>query len=164
MAMILNTLYNLTDFWFAGLLSDEALAGVSIAGSVFFLIISIGAGIQNGTTAIIANEVGKKRFDDVSYWLNQAAYAVLFISVASLQAIKQPLFPLYLGIARQLVIPACINYYLIVVQGFPMISIFITIVSVVVISSIVSHWYTWRQLTRLTRIPTVEPIAEQESV
>ncbi len=72
MGMIFNTLYNLTDFWFAGMLSDQALAGVSIAGSVFFMIIGIGAGMQTGTTAMIANEVGAGRHDGVRNWLNQA--------------------------------------------------------------------------------------------
>lgn len=411
MGMIFNTLYNLTDFWFAGMLSDQALAGVSIAGSVFFMIIAIGAGMQTGTTAMIANEVGAGRHDGVRNWLNQSlglgvviaficlliglwiaadlirflgaeadiepaaqrytnvvllgnitfvisavaagalmalgdtistrnalaigffanfalnplltfglglgvtglalstvvikaigaiyllavlrrrlnytpfpafsliywkdllhqvlpasfnmmtiilggfisvsfigrfgsdhvagyavglrleqvlllpalglnsavmaivgqnhgaglparvletykqalkagvvislvcipvmlflsphmlslfsdnpdiistgstylridaiaffAYVVLFISVASLQAIKQPLFPMVLGICRQLLVPASINYFLIVIYGLPMVSIFITIVSVVLVSSVVSHWYTLKQL------------------
>ncbi len=423
MGMIFNTLYNLTDFWFAGLLSDKALAGVSIAGSVFFLIVAIGAGMQGGTTAIVASEVGKKQFDRVTNWVNQAvgialvigaicmfggfliaqkliiflgaepdvapiawqyvsivlvgnfsfvlmavaagalmalgdtksnrnalaagffvnlalnplltftfglgvtglalatviikaasaaylfrvlknelgqwcrpafnlpywrelltqvipasfnmltiilggfitvsfvgrfgsehvagyavglrleqvlllpalglftavmaiigqnfganqparvlevykkglliglaisvvfipimvflsptlisffsdnqqiintgatylridaiaffAYVVLFISVASLQAVKQPLFPMFLGIARQLVVPAGVNYILIVRYGFPMISLFITIVCVVVISALVSHWYTMRQLLKLAREPEQKPL------
>jgi len=54
--MLFNTLYNLTDFWFAGLLSDQALAGVSVAGSVFFLILSIGFGMQTGVSAVVAPE------------------------------------------------------------------------------------------------------------
>jgi len=83
MAMIFNTLYNLTDLWFAGRLSDEALSGVSIAGSVFFLIISLGAGMQNGTTAIIANEVGRKNHADLPNWVNQAAGVAILISVIS---------------------------------------------------------------------------------
>lgn len=416
LGLIFNTLYNLTDFWFAGLLSDQALAGVSIAGSVFFLIIAIGAGMQAGTTAMVASDVGKKRMENVHDWVNQAtglglvigcfslvagffiaddlivflgaepdieplareyvvivllgnfafvlmsvaagalmalgdtksnrnalaagffanfalnplltftlglgvtglalstviikacsaaylfyvlrktlgksnwpafnlqrwrelaaqvlpasfnmltiilggfitvyfvgrfgsehvagyavglrleqvlllpalglfnavmaiigqnygagntqriletykkgvwiglflsaifipvmvflsptlmslfsknpdiintgatylridaiaffAYVVLFISVASLQAVKQPLFPMFLGIVRQLILPASINAYLIMVLGYPMISLFITIVSVVVISAVVSHWYTYKQLKALPK-------------
>jgi Na+-driven multidrug efflux pump len=77
------------------------------------------------------------------------AYVVLFISVASLQAVKQPLFPMFLGIFRQLVLPAGINTVLIVVLGLPMISLFFTIVSVVIVSAVVSHWYTYRQLRAL---------------
>ena len=80
MGMIFNTLYNLTDFWFAGMLSDQALAGVSIAGSVFFIIIAIGAGMQTGTTAIIANEVGAGRQDGVRNWLNQALGLAILVA------------------------------------------------------------------------------------
>jgi len=85
------------------------------------------------------------RIDSIAFF----SYVVLFIGVASLQAIKQPVFPMYLGIARQFVIPACLNYWLIVVMGYPMLWCFVSIVSVVLISSIICHWYTWRQLTRL---------------
>ncbi len=93
--------------------------------------------INTGTTYL--------RIDALAFF----AYVVLFISVASLQAIKKPIFPMYLGIARQLVLPATINYLLIVVFGLPMIWLFITIISVVICSAIVSHWYTWRELGRL---------------
>ena len=77
------------------------------------------------------------------------AYVVLFISTATLQAIKQPLFPMVMGIARQLVLPVSINVLLVVYLGYPLISVFYTIVSVVVLASVVSHWYTVKQLRRL---------------
>jgi Na+-driven multidrug efflux pump len=35
MGMFFNTLYNLTDNWFAGKISDDALVGLSIASIVF---------------------------------------------------------------------------------------------------------------------------------
>ncbi len=78
------------------------------------------------------------------------AYVVLFLSTATLQAMKQPLFPMVLGIARQVVVPASINYWLIVYKGFPMISIFYTIISVVVVAAMVSHWYTLKRLRTLS--------------
>ncbi len=84
MGMIFNTLYNLTDFWFAGKLSDDALAGVSIAGSVFFLILSGSIGMQTGTTAIIATEVGKGNMASVSEWVNQATGLGLMLSLICL--------------------------------------------------------------------------------
>jgi len=86
------------------------------------------------------------RIDAIAFY----AYVVLFLSVAILQSLKQPLFPMFLGIARQLVVPAIVNYFLIVVWGYPMISVFYTIISVVVISAIVAHWYTLRQLKLLS--------------
>jgi len=85
------------------------------------------------------------RVDAIAFY----AYVALFLSTASLQAIKQPMFPMYLGVARQLVIPVTINYILIVLFDFPMMSIFYTIISVVVLSALFAHWYTNRQLSRL---------------
>jgi len=85
------------------------------------------------------------------------AYVVLFLSTATLQAMKQPLFPMFLGIARQLVIPVSINYLLIVHFDFPMMSIFYTIISVVVVSALFAHWYTGRQLARLQNLNQHSP-------
>ena len=94
--------------------------------------------IKTGTTYL--------RIDALAFF----AYVVLFVSVASLQAIKKPMFPMYLGIARQLVLPATINYLLIVVFDLPLIYLFISVVIIVICSAVVSHWYTWRELTGLT--------------
>jgi putative MATE family efflux protein len=74
------------------------------------------------------------------------AYVVLFISTATLQAMKMPIFPMAMGIARQLLLPVLINVVLIIYLGYPMISVFYTIVSVVIIASLVSHWFTLRRL------------------
>jgi len=85
------------------------------------------------------------RIDAIAFY----GYVVIFLSVALLQSLKQPLFPMVLGIARQLVIPALINYLLIVVWGYPMMAIFYTIVSVVIVSAVIAHLYTKRQLRSL---------------
>ena len=84
MGMIFTTLYNLTDFWFAGKLSDDALAGVAIAGSVFMLILSGSIGMQTGTTAMVASEVGRGNTDSVSNWIDQATGLGLFLSILCL--------------------------------------------------------------------------------
>ncbi len=57
--MLFNTMYNLTDLWFAGLLSTESLGAVSIAGTVFFLMLSLGFGLQAGIAAVVANALGR---------------------------------------------------------------------------------------------------------
>ena len=83
------------------------------------------------------------------------AYVVLFQSVAVLQAMQKPMFPMYLGIARQLIIPAGINYVLVVLWGYPMVSMFYTIVIVVILSAVVAYFYTRREIGRL---PEGEPL------
>jgi len=81
MGMIFNTLYNLSDFWFAGKLSDDALSGVSIAGSVFFLLLAMGIGVQTGASAVIAPEAGKGDKHAVAEWVDQVFGLSLFLSL-----------------------------------------------------------------------------------
>lgn len=78
--MFCNTLFNLTDTYFAAKLSTSAVAGLSIAFPVFFLIISVGAGLGAGTTALIANALGAKRLDEARLL---AAQALVFCGAAS---------------------------------------------------------------------------------
>jgi putative MATE family efflux protein len=127
-----------------GLIIGVVMAACSIPVMVFLspLMVSFFSDSQT----IIDTGATYLRIDAIAFY----AYVVLFISVATLQAIKQPLFPMVLGIARQLVLPATINYLLIVKLGYPMVALFITIVSVVVLSSILAAWYTARQLKQLS--------------
>ncbi len=84
MGMIFNTLYNLTDFWFAGLLSDQSLAGVSIAGSVFFILLAIGIGMQTGTSAVIAPEIGAGNETEIGGWVDEAFSLSILFSVITM--------------------------------------------------------------------------------
>jgi len=128
-----------------GLMIGLAISVVFIPVMVFLSPTLLGFFSDNPN--IINTGATYLRIDAIAFF----AYVVLFISVASLQAVKQPLFPMFLGIARQLVLPATINYFLIVVYGLPMISLFITIVCVVTVSALVSHCYTLRQLNALNQ-------------
>jgi putative MATE family efflux protein len=53
-----NTMFNVVDTYFAGLISTQALASLSLSFPVFFVIIAAGTGISTGTTALIANALG----------------------------------------------------------------------------------------------------------
>lgn len=55
-----NTMYNVVDTYYAGLISTQAQAALSISFPVFFLIIAIGSGISTAGTALISNAIGKK--------------------------------------------------------------------------------------------------------
>lgn len=116
--MVFNTLYNLTDFWFAGLLSDEALAGVSIAGNVFFLLLAIGIGIQTGASAVIATEVGAGRSQSVDFWVNQVLGLSLLLSALVTVAgylCAEPLV-IFLG-AEENIAPLSLEYVFITLTG-----------------------------------------------
>lgn len=119
------------------------MAVVSIPVMVFLSPSMVGIFTANDT--IRDTGAAYLRIDALAFF----AYVVIFLSVALLQAVKQPMFPMYLGIARQLVVPAVINYCLIVLWGYPMLSVFYTIVSVVIVAAVIAHWYTKKQVTVL---------------
>ena len=53
-----NTMYNVVDTYFAGQLSTEALAALSLSFPVFFTLIAMGSGFSTGATALIGNALG----------------------------------------------------------------------------------------------------------
>jgi len=53
-----NTMFNVVDTVFGGLISTRALAALSLSLPVFFIILAMGVGISTGTTALIANALG----------------------------------------------------------------------------------------------------------
>lgn len=125
---------------------QKALSIAFVMAVVFFPVMVFGStfmvGFFTADTAIVATGSTYLKIDAIAYF----AYAVLFLSVAVLQARKQPIFPMLLGVARQLVVPASINYALIIWFDMPMISVFITIVGVVIVAAAISHWWTMQQL------------------
>ena len=113
---------------------------------VMYFLSPLMVGFFTDNETIRSTGVTYLRIDALAFY----AYIVLFQSVAVLQAMQKPMFPMYMGIARQLVIPASINYVLIVQWGYPMVSMFYTIVIVVVLSAVVAYLYTRREIGRLT--------------
>ena len=55
-----NTMYNVVDTYFAGYISTDALAALSISFPVFFILLAINSGVSMGGTALIANALGEK--------------------------------------------------------------------------------------------------------
>lgn len=58
-----NTMYNFVDTFCAGLISTDALAALSLSFPVFFILLSAGSGLSQGTTALMANALGQKDDD-----------------------------------------------------------------------------------------------------
>lgn len=126
-----------------GLLIGFLMAVVSIP--VMYFLSPMAMGLFSDDSAIKNTGVTYLRIDTLAFY----AYVVLFQSVAILQAMQKPMFPMYLGIARQLVVPASINYVLIVMWDYPMVSMFYTIVTVVILSAIIAFFYTTREINRV---------------
>ncbi len=83
--LFFNTMYNVVDTYFAGLISTEAQAALARSFALFLLLIAVGSGISSGTTALISNALGKKDREGARLYFGQAVvFAVLAGLLASL--------------------------------------------------------------------------------
>jgi len=53
-----HTLFNITDTYFAGTLSTQALAALSLSFPIFFIIIAVAEGMSEAVTALVGNALG----------------------------------------------------------------------------------------------------------
>ena len=77
-----NTMFNVIDTYFAGLISTQALAALSLSFPVFFIIISFGSGISTGTTTLIATAIGAKDMPQAKIFAMQGITFGVMMSVA----------------------------------------------------------------------------------
>jgi putative MATE family efflux protein len=56
---LFHTLYNVTDTYFAGQISTQALAALSLSFPVFFMVIAVAAGMSEALTALVGNALGE---------------------------------------------------------------------------------------------------------
>ncbi len=56
--MLFNTLYNIVDIFFAGMLSTSAQAGLALGFQAFFITISVGVGLGAAMSALVGNALG----------------------------------------------------------------------------------------------------------
>ena len=66
-----NTMFNVVDTFYGGMISTEALAALSLCFPVFFIIISVGAGISTGATALIGHALGAGDADEARHLAGQ---------------------------------------------------------------------------------------------
>ncbi|WP_166417846.1 MATE family efflux transporter [Cochlodiniinecator piscidefendens] len=58
--MLFNTLYNVVDIFFAGLLSTDAQAGLALGFQAFYIVMAVGFGLGAAMGALIGNALGQK--------------------------------------------------------------------------------------------------------
>jgi putative MATE family efflux protein len=77
--MVFQSLYFLVDLYFVGTLGDAAIAGVSAAGNLTFVVIALTQVLAVGTVALVAQALGRGDRTDAQLVFNQSlALAGLF--------------------------------------------------------------------------------------
>lgn len=79
--MLFNTLYNVVDTFYAGLISTQAVSALTLSFMVFFLIIGLGYGFSSAITAILGNSFGKRKNRLASIHAHKGLFFIPFIGI-----------------------------------------------------------------------------------
>ena len=63
--MLFQTLYNIVDTFYAGMISPEALAALSKAFPMYFIIVASSIGVTVAGTSLIGNSIGEKNKNNI---------------------------------------------------------------------------------------------------
>ncbi len=84
--MIVQTLYFLVDLYFVARLGDAAIAGVSAAGSVMFIVVALTQMMGAGAVALIARAAGRRDRHDANLVFNQSLLLAAVLALVTLVA------------------------------------------------------------------------------
>ena len=97
--MFFNTMYNVVDTFYAGLISTEAIAALSLSFMIFFLIIGLGYGFSSAITALLGNAFGRKKYKLASIYAHKGLFFIpllgIFLSIIGYYAAPSLFILLY---------------------------------------------------------------------
>ena len=79
--MFFNTMYNVVDTFYAGLISTQAISALTLSFMIFFLIIGFGYGFSSAITALLGNALGKKKYKLASIYAHKG---LIFVPIIGL--------------------------------------------------------------------------------
>ncbi|MDB2562248.1 MATE family efflux transporter [Sulfurimonas sp.] len=77
-----HTMFNVTDTFFAGMVSTEALAALSLSASIFFMILAIAIGMSEALTSLVGNALGENNTPKAQHIALNGIVFALLLSVA----------------------------------------------------------------------------------
>jgi putative MATE family efflux protein len=78
--MFFNTMYNVVDTFYVGMISTVAITALSYSFMVFFMILSISFGLSTAITALVGNSLGKYKYKLTKMFVMNGMTAILFTS------------------------------------------------------------------------------------
>ena len=82
--MLLQTLYLMIDLYFVSRLGEAAIAGVSSAGTIFFIVMALTQMLGVGTVSLMSHAVGRKDREEANHIFNQSVVLALACTVITL--------------------------------------------------------------------------------
>ena len=82
--LLFQNLYHLIDLYFVAQLGEQAVAGVSAAGNLMFMVLAASQALSVGTVALVAQAMGRKDTADADRVFNQSLGVSMLLCVATL--------------------------------------------------------------------------------
>src|SRR5918996_1186407 len=79
--MLFQTLYFLVDLYWVGRLGKEAVAAVSVAGNLAFIVLAVTQMLGVGTTTLVSHAAGRKEREQAVLLFNQSQVLALLTGV-----------------------------------------------------------------------------------
>ena len=79
--MFFNTMYNVVDTYYAGQLSTDALAALSLTFPIYFTLLAMGMGFSTGATALMGNALGRKDRAEAALTASQGLILSILLTV-----------------------------------------------------------------------------------
>ena len=122
--LLFNTLYNITDSFWAGRLSTDALAALSLNFPLYMLNMSLGVGFSAAAGALISNALGGGKQRESRTFLSRSLTLSLIFSLTATILLLMFLTPLFrLLNAEGRVLSGAVAYGRIIVIGMPLINL-----------------------------------------
>ena len=97
LSMIIQALYNVVDSIFVAMVSESALAAVTLVFPVQLLLVAVGIGTGVGVNSVIARRLGEKRFEDADLTASHG-FRISFINWAVFALFGLFFARMYMGI------------------------------------------------------------------
>jgi putative MATE family efflux protein len=116
--LIFNTLFNVVDTYYGGLVSTTALAALSLSFPVFFIILSVGMGMGTGATALISSSLGAGNKKNAGLYAAQAiSFSIINAFFLTVVGIMFAPYLLKLLGAREEYLDIAVSYMNIILSG-----------------------------------------------
>ncbi len=79
--VLFNSLFQIVDTFYAGAISQEALAALALSYPIYFIIIGLASGLGTGTSALIGNALGAGKRDDAALVAAQGLSLTVVLSL-----------------------------------------------------------------------------------
>ena len=139
-----NTMFNVVDTYFAGLISTDAL--LMLAGTILvFLLSDPLMKLFSTQPKVVETGAVYLKIDALAFY----AYVILSICVAALQGMKRPVYAMVIGLWRQIAAPVLLFWFLTEVLGSGILGIWWGIFGITWSAALFTLFYARRTLRKV---------------